>query len=175
MFSGDGPFLYLGEENLKLCIDAGLEANDTVLDLGYGIGRTALAMKHHASPGSYIGLDVIKFAITWCRKHIQAYDPRFSFVHADLLNRTYNPRGRIRPEHYRFPFEPDTFDFVLATSLFTHILPATTENYLRECARVLRPGAKFLSTWFLLSEREGQTPGPAPPYLGFSISLRITI
>jgi ubiquinone/menaquinone biosynthesis C-methylase UbiE len=37
-------------------------------------------------------------------------------------------------------------------SLFTHIRPAEVENYLREMARVLKPGGRCLAAFFMLNE-----------------------
>lgn len=124
-----------------------------MLDVGCGIGRTALAMTEFLSaPGSYSGLDVIDFAIRWCQSHIARRYPNFSFVHADVHNRAYNRRGRTPAERYSFPFEDASFTFSLASSLFTHLLPTATERYIAEVSRVLRAGGLFLSTWFLLDE-----------------------
>jgi len=125
-----------------------------VLDLGCGIGRTALALTSFLRPESrYAGFDIIRFAVEWCRSNVAPQRLNFSFVHADVFNQTYNPKGKLTAEQYAFPFAEDSFSFAIATSLFTHLLVAATENYLREAARVLRPGGRFLSTWFLLDEQ----------------------
>lgn len=151
--SGDGPFREYGRKTVELCSKyGGLTPSDAVLDVGCGIGRTALALGDFLTTGSYAGFDIINFAVRWCRRHITSKHPNFKFVHADVFNRTYNPRGKSQPEAYRFPFAPESFTFAIATSLFTHVFPATAENYIRETSRVLKPGARFFSTWFLLDE-----------------------
>ncbi len=110
-------------------------------------------MQQFLSPtGSYTGIDILDFAIEWCRDHISREHPNFTFVHANIFNSTYNPKGTVSPDRFEFPFPAATFSFVLATSLFTHLLPATMENYLSELSRVLAPEGRFLSTWFLLDE-----------------------
>ena len=43
------------------------------------------------------------------------------------------------------------------TTLFTHLLPPATERYLSELSRVLRPGGRWLATFFLIGE-DGQPP-----------------
>jgi SAM-dependent methyltransferase len=152
--SGGGSFRALGEHNLLLCRTYGqLQPNDVVLDIGCGIGRTALPLTRFlAPPGRYTGIDVIDFAIRWCQKEIGREYPHFRFLHADVYNKHYNRRGKINPDQYSFPLASDSITFCLATSVFTHLLPATTERYIREIARVLRPGGRFFSTWFLLDE-----------------------
>lgn len=152
--AGRGSFLALGEHNVRLCRSlGGLRSDDKVLDVGCGIGRTATALaKFLTPPGSYAGFDVIEFAIDWCRRHIAKEHSHFRFVHCDVRNVFYNPRGAIEPEKFVFPFEPEEFTFCLATSVFTHLLPPTAEHYAKEVARTVRPGGRFLSTWFLLDD-----------------------
>jgi SAM-dependent methyltransferase len=163
--SGRGPFRLFGEHNVRLCREqAGLQPGDAVLDVGCGIGRTALALTEFLSKeGSYTGFDVIRFAIRWCGEHIASNHANFSFVHADIRNATYNPRGTIDPWAYSFPWPNGNFTFALATSVFTHMLPPGTERYLNEIARVLQPGSAFVSTWFLLDDETeaGITAGKA--------------
>ena len=155
--SGGGPFRQYGENTVALCRHlGGLQTTDDVLDVGCGIGRTALALSAFLAPAShYGGFDIIRFAIEWCQAQIASRNPNFRFIHADLFNQTYNPKGLIAADRYAFPFASGSFTFAIATSLFTHLLPSSTENYLRETSRSLKPGARFLSTWFLLDERTG--------------------
>jgi SAM-dependent methyltransferase len=51
-----------------------------------------------------------------------------------------------------FPFESESFDFVLLTSVFTHMLPTDLDNYLAEVARVLKVNGRCLITAFLLNQ-----------------------
>jgi len=78
--SGEGSFRKLGDHNLSLCREFGnLKAHDSVLDLGCGIGRTALAMTGFLQPpGTYTGLDTIRFAIRWCQRQTFASYTRIS-------------------------------------------------------------------------------------------------
>lgn len=151
--SGDGPFREYGRKTVELCRKyANLSSRDLVLDVGCGIGRTALALTEFLDGGTYCGFDVIAFAVRWCRRHITPAHQNFRFLHADVFNLTYNPRGKTAPEAYVFPFPDQSFTFVIATSLFTHVLPATLENYICQIGRVLKPGGHCFSTWFLLDE-----------------------
>ena len=156
--SGDGPFRQYGQNNVELCRKyAGLEPGDAVLDIGCGIGRTAIALAGFLQPpGRYAGFDVIRFAVGWCQKHIQSRYPNFSFVHADVHNRTYNSGGLLKPDRYRFPYKDGEFSFALATSIFTHLMPDAAERYIAEAARVLKPQGTFLSTWFLFEDGVAQ-------------------
>jgi SAM-dependent methyltransferase len=132
---------------------AGLKPDDRVLDVGSGIGRLALPLTSMISEeGSYDGLEIVPHGVRWCRQHITPSHPNFRFHHADIANRTYNPRGKISAEHYVFPFAPNSFDLVVLLSVFTHLLPATTAHYLEEIERVLAPKGRMLSTFYLLND-----------------------
>lgn len=151
--SGAGPFRTFGKNTVDLCRQhASLMPDDVVLDVGCGIGRTALGLSHYLSGGEYYGFDVIEFAIEWCRKHIEARHPNFHFAHADIFNLTYNPRGKVKADQFQFPYSDGIASFALATSLFTHMLPGAVEHYLSQTSRVLESGGRFLSTWFLLDD-----------------------
>ena len=56
--------------------------------------------------------------------------PNFRFRHVDVLNRAYNPQGRLDPENFEFPYPQDAFDFVFLTSVFTHMRPPEMRHYL---------------------------------------------
>lgn len=150
-FVGDSDFAATGREFVQhLHRLAGLCATDRVLDIGCGIGRIArvLAPELHP-PGSYDGFDVAADAIAWCEQHYRDTAAPFRFLHADIHNDIYNPAGSILAGEYRFPFADCSFDLVIATSVFTHVLAA--DHYLAEAARVLAPGGRLFSTWLLLT------------------------
>ena len=151
-FVGDSDFVTTGDEFLghfqRL---AGLGPEDRVLDVGCGIGRMARVLVDVlVPPGSYDGFDVVAKGIDWCRAHYVDTPAPFRFALADVRNSRYNPDGASAPQEFRFPYPDASFDLVLATSLFTHLLGDTADHYLAETARVLAPGGRTLSTWFLL-------------------------
>lgn len=65
----------------------------------------------------------------------------------------YNPNGLCAASEYRFRYDNDTFDFVFATSVFTHMLPVDMRHYIDEMERVLKPGGRCLATFFLLNRK----------------------
>jgi SAM-dependent methyltransferase len=68
-----------------------------------------------------------------------------------VFNASYNPSGKTPAALYRFPYEDESFDFVILTSVFTHMLPDDLEQYVSEISRVLRSQGRCLMTFFLLN------------------------
>ena len=134
---------------VRLCA---LKPDESILDVGCGIGRKTIPLiKYLSDRGKYEGFDVVRSHIGWCQKAISKKHPNFHFQHVPVYNRHYNPSGRNSAEQFRFPFDDETFDFVVLGSVFTHMLPEEVSNYLSEVSRVLRPGGRSLITFFLVN------------------------
>ena len=130
----------------------GLRPNHRVLDVGCGIGIMASALTGVLDhEGSYAGFDIVRVGITWAQKNIASRFPNFSFVHADIFNKHYNPKGKLLSSSFRFPYEDGSFDFVFLKSVFTHLLPGSIQNYLQEIRRVMKPSGVCLATLFLMN------------------------
>jgi SAM-dependent methyltransferase len=152
-FVGRGDFERTGNEYLSHFRElGGLRPGDRVLDMGCGIGRMAIPLMSYLDSGSYAGFDVGRAMIRWCSREITSRRPGFEFTWAPVYNQKYNPFGSVAASEFRFPYEDASFDFVFATSLFTHLVREETEHYLREAARVVRPGGTCFLTFFLLDE-----------------------
>ena len=129
----------------------GLQPSERVLDVGCGIGRMARPLAGYLSAdGSYDGFDVNRDGVGWCRRRYRRH-ANFRFQVADIFNARHNPHGAHRADEYRFPYADARFDFVLATSIFTHLLEADATHYLGECERVLAPAGRLFATFFLLN------------------------
>lgn len=150
-FVGRSDFEQTGREFLDHFTElGGLRPGDRVLDIGCGIGRMAIPLTDYLDGGSYEGFDVGKEMIAWCRRNISPRFPAFAFTWSPVYNQKYNPFGEISAAEFRFPYGDDEFDFALATSLFTHLVPSDAEHYIEELGRVLRPGGTALLTFFLI-------------------------
>jgi SAM-dependent methyltransferase len=151
-FVGGGDFRAVGDDFRKHFAEiGGLRPDEDVLDVGSGVGRIAVPLTGWLQ-GRYEGIDVVRRGIEWCRQTITPRYPNFRFQVADVYNRHYNRKGKVPANEYRFPFEDQSFDFVVLTSVFTHLLPADRDNYIREIARVLRPRGRCFATFFLLND-----------------------
>lgn len=147
-------FIEVGKEFLGHFRKVGeLKPEENVLDIGCGIGRMAIPLTGYLTSGRYEGFDIIPFGIKWCRKKISPLHPNFGFTHANIHNSAYNPGGTVAPEEFRFPYPDSTFHFAFATSVFTHLVQASMENYLRELSRVLKPGGRALLTFFIMTDK----------------------
>ncbi|WP_374307667.1 class I SAM-dependent methyltransferase [Dongia sp.] len=151
-FVGDGDFLAIGCEFLRHFVElGGLRPQDRVLEIGCGIGRMALPLTQYleAPAGHYSGFDVVAAGIDWCKQNIEPAYANFEFQHLDFNNQLYNPEGRLN-EQGTLPFADASVDFLFMTSVVTHLDPAYTTFYLREAARLLRPGGRLFVTAFVL-------------------------
>lgn len=156
-FVGSADFKAVGDEFAGLFKDlGGLKASDRVLDIGSGIGRMALPLTAYLNNGAYEGFDIDKRGVQWCKDNITPKHPHFKFQYVNLYNQFYNAQGCIKAEEFKFPYPENHFDFVFATSVFTHLLPKDAEHYLTEIERVLKPNGTAFLTWFVLDEDRQQ-------------------
>ena len=122
--------------------------NADVLDLGCGNGRQLIGLVQKGI-SSYTGLDPIKKCIKFCNRQFASRIPNTRFVHLNVKNKMYNPKGKMLPEEVILPFDSDSFDSVITGSVFTHLgTRAVSERYLEEIARVLKSGGRLFSSWF---------------------------
>ncbi|HTY01714.1 MAG TPA: class I SAM-dependent methyltransferase, partial [Bacteroidota bacterium] len=136
---------------LILRLFAGMKPWSKILDIGCGSGQVAIPLRTFLDEaGRYEGWDLMEDAIAWCIRNISKQDPRFRFMHLDVQNGMYNPRGRCAPEAFTFPAD-GKYDVIFLKSVFSHMLPPETRNYLRQISLCLGEGGKCLATFFVLN------------------------
>lgn len=148
----------IGRELVDLAVRlADLRPDDAILEVGSGTGRIAATLTPILSPtGQFEGFDIVGECVRWCQANITPRFPRLRFTHADVFNAAYNPGGTHGAGTYRFPYDDATFDVAMATSVLTHMYRDDAAHYLREIARVLKPGGRTFITHFLWTP-ESQT------------------
>ena len=148
---------------------AGLQPQESLLDVGCGCGLMALFLKDYLGEhGRYAGVDIHHPSIRWCEKHISDRHPNSRFAHIDVKSLAYNPKGAHRAEDCTLPFEPHTFDVILLKSVFTHMRPLEVENYLQEVSRLLKSGGRCLVTFFLLNNEQARLAAEGRQELQFN-------
>ena len=135
-------FWALGEQLCRLDSD--------IVEIGCGCGRRP----HHLRDfkfhdrrytGSYLGIDVDREMLDWCRANFDA--PRFEFVQSTHASVAYR-NEQAAATTFRIPRPDESVDFVFGTSVLTHVLEPGLVNYLDEAARILRPGCFLAMSCF---------------------------
>jgi SAM-dependent methyltransferase len=105
--------------------DVALDELDSILDFGCGCGRVT---RRWASLRNVAGSDTSATAVDWCR--------------SNLAFARFEVNGLEPP----LAFEDDSFDFVHALSVFTHLTEPLQHAWIAELRRVLRPRGLLLLT-----------------------------
>lgn len=154
IYTGSGDFVKAGDWWRHFFVEqAGLQPAHRVLDVGSGIGRIARGLTFfikNTKGGTYDGFDAIKLGVDWCTKNITPQYPNFRFQYVPLENDLYRNDGQNAAQ-FTFPYPDDSFDFVILTSVFTHMLPDEVEQYLFEIQRVMKKGGTCVATFFILN------------------------
>jgi ubiquinone/menaquinone biosynthesis C-methylase UbiE len=146
-----------------------LRPDERVLDIGCGCGQMALYLTDYLNEqGSYIGVDIHRPSIRWCRHKIASRHKNFEFAQIDVRNLAYNPEGSEPAEAYRFPFADRSFDLILLKSVFTHMRPPEVSNYLSEVSRLLKNDGRCLATFFLLNDEQAALGSKGANELAFN-------
>ncbi len=133
--------------------DLPLSCYESVFDFGCGCGRIARQLlQQNPRPKRYLGIDLHKGMIEWCRKNLAPHDRSFEFHHHDVFSACLNP-DPTRPRTLDLPAKDGSFNLILAWSVFTHTTQSQTEHYLREVARILSADGVLVATWFLFEKR----------------------
>jgi ubiquinone/menaquinone biosynthesis C-methylase UbiE len=106
----------------------GLRLRDgmSLVDLGCGSGRTAKYLGLRYPNLSYIGIDIVQSLLDYAQKQCPAH---FRF---------------IKHHEVSIPVEAESADFLVAFSVFTHLLHEETYLYMSEAKRVLVTGGKLI-------------------------------
>ena len=107
--------------------DLKIEQFTSVLDFGCGVGRI---MRHWSSTRGpeWYGTDYNPQLVEWCREHL-----KFSQFNVNTLS------GKL-------PYAGESFDFIYAYSVFTHLKEELQFFWINELSRVLKPGGYIYFT-----------------------------
>lgn len=136
----------------------GLESDMRIMEIGCGIGRDAIPLTQIlSSDGNYIGIDIIKDSIDWCKNSITAKHANFKFFHYDVKDQLHNPKGNISTQDIKLPADDKSVDLIILQSVFTHMFEQDIIHYLKEFNRILTNSGKVYATFFVVDEKILQT------------------
>jgi SAM-dependent methyltransferase len=109
-------------------VSVSLKSFEAVLDFGCGCGRQLLFFADRPRLPRWYGTDIDGEAVAWCRRNLKFAD------------------FRVNQELPPLSYAAETFDLMLAVSVFTHLDEDHQRRWLEELRRVAKPGAIFLCT-----------------------------
>jgi ubiquinone/menaquinone biosynthesis C-methylase UbiE len=131
-----------------------LAPDDYVIEIGCGVGRDAIQLTNILSKdGRYIGIDIIKPSIDWCKKNITPKYKNFIFYYYDIKSQIHNPGGKTTTTKIKLPMKNNSVDKIFLHSVFTHMFEKDIVHYLKEFHRVLKPDGLVLASFFVLDNK----------------------
>jgi 2-polyprenyl-3-methyl-5-hydroxy-6-metoxy-1,4-benzoquinol methylase len=122
----------------------------TILDFGGNIGNLLTDAGSRLDPEHYWCMDVSSHAIEiGRRKH-----PRAHWVHYDRYNYCFNSGGI---PGLKLPTLGRTFDYILAYSVFTHVVPSEMQELIAALSSRIHPGGRLAFTFIDPSHRSWAT------------------
>ncbi|WP_329459141.1 class I SAM-dependent methyltransferase [Streptomyces sp. NBC_01497] len=131
-------FVEKPDENLAACLDQGLVATGTALDLGCGAGRNALYLA--ANGFDVDAVDLSPVAVAWAGERARAAGVEVRFLCGDAF--------ALPADELSGPY-----DLVVDSGCFHHLPPHRRAGYLALLDRVLAPGGHLALTCFAAGER----------------------
>lgn len=132
-----------------IALNLNKHTGNRILDIGCGTGLLGIAAKPFVeSAGTYIGVDIQRGDIEFCRNHYPA--ETYEFHHIETQNPVYAPDQNT--ELTAFPVAQTSVDLVTALSVWTHFCEEHALFHFKEIDRVLKPGGRAIVTFFLLDE-----------------------
>lgn len=154
MNEDDEKFAEIGRVNIELLQSYGLDETSSILDLGSGYGRLAIAL-HKKFPdfsGNYVGVDILPKHISWCQENIESKLKNYKFNHLNVVNDRYNPKGNIEANKVKIDYKPLKFNLACLFSVFTHMYEEDIKHYLSQIHKNLKEEGLCIATFFIYDD-----------------------
>lgn len=151
---------------------AGLTPASNVLEIGCGVGRSAISLAKFLETGRYVGMDIERVSIDAFKGNPALSRPDFSVEWLNIYNELYNPEGSQAADAYRFPHNDDAFDLIFHFSVFTHMMEEDVRNYVGEMARMTAKGGYCLFSGFLMNHDPKTSAAKMPFKTGVAHHMR---
>jgi SAM-dependent methyltransferase len=125
-----------------------------VLDVGCGVRFTMTIINRDIPIKSYTGLEVHKPIVDFLNKKVARYEKRFRFVHWNVRNKMYNPKGLELSNWERLPVAGN-FDLIWLFSVFTHMNPTDTQAMLKILRKHIREEGRIFFSAFIDDDVDG--------------------
>ena len=143
------------------------------MDIGCGQGRLPIGILRVIGEINYIGIDIDRKSIDWCKQYIESKHPSFKFKHLNLYNERYNKNGNKIDAGYRFDMARNSVDIIYLFSVFSHTTEEDMRAYLKDFSRILDKGGKIFFTTFVEDDVPNVSINPENYHLKCSGPLHI--
>lgn len=146
---------YAAEYLSYLKLLCNIKSNSRILDIGCSYGIMAIYLKDYIGTlGQYTGIDICDQDIVWANNNITKKYPNLKFIHINVNNPLYNPKGEYTANKFHIPLPDSCYDSILLKSVFTHMKYSEVHNYIKEIKRLLSSSGICLATLFLVNDEQ---------------------
>jgi len=135
----------IGQLQFDFLVAQGLKPQHTLLDIGCGTLRGGRHFIGYLDVGNYTGMDISPEAIAYAEK----------LVAAEGLAEKHPQLALSRNKELKFQeFAGQTFDFLLAQSVFTHLPSEPIEKCFQHIGNIMHDDSIFYFTFFAARKQE---------------------
>ncbi len=128
----------------------GLSRDSELLEIGCATGRLAIGLQQRIGAiRRYVGIDIIRDNIVWCRRFVAPAQPGYRFIHWNMRHERYNPHGQAVRADRKLPLADRSFDIIYLYGVAANLLPEELSWYLREFNRLIRDTGTIFFTAFV--------------------------
>jgi SAM-dependent methyltransferase len=137
------------KEGLKFTERLGVTSKTSILEIGCTTGRSFIGLVQKVPDIHYIGIDINRDNIEWCKKYLSGGNPDYIFQYFDLRHVMYNPNGTVElNDAFRFQYDNEYFDLIYATGVIPNYIASEVRILLKDFNRMLKPGGRVFLTSF---------------------------